>query len=215
MELTDNKDGTYSFKQPNGKVSVEAKFVKCSSLAFSDLDVVAWYHEHTDYVISHGLMKGIGDNLFAPEATVSRAQMVTVLWNMRGQPVVNFYMTYSDVSEGSWYAEAVRWATSEGIASGYGNGKFGPNDPISREQMAVMIYHYEQKYGDGGFTGDWMYRLSFTDLDQISDWAFEAVAWCNMHDVISGKPDNLYDPKGPAKRSEVAAILRSYLTQEE
>ena len=215
VELTDNKDGTYTFRQPAGKVTVEAAFVKCSSLAFTDLDLDAWYHDHIDYVLSHGLMQGIGDNRFAPDVTVSRAQMVTVLWNLRGQPVVNFYMTYSDVTEGTWYAEAVRWATSEGIVSGYGNGAFGPNDPISREQMAAMIYHYEQKYGDGGFTGNWMYRLPFTDLDQISDWAFESVAWCNMHDVISGKSDNLFDPKGFAKRSEMAAILRKYLTQTE
>ena len=216
VELTDNKDGTtYTFQQPAGQVTVEAAFVKCSSLAFGDLDLDAWYHEHTDYVLSHGLMQGIGDNRFAPDVTVSRAQMVTVLWNLRGQPVVNFYMTYSDVTEGTWYAEAVRWATSEGIVSGYGNGAFGPNDPISREQMAAMIYHYEQTYGDGGFTGNWMYRLPFSDLDQISDWAFESVAWCDMHDVISGKSETIFDPKGYAKRSEMAAILTKYLTQAE
>ena len=80
--------------------------------------------------------------------------------------------------------------------------------------MAVMIYRYEQKYGDGGFTGNWMYRLPFTDLDQISDWAFESVAWCNMDEVITGKDGNLFDPKSSAIRSEIAAILKRYLTRE-
>ena len=214
VELTDNGDGTYSFTMPYGQVTVAAEFVKCGSLDFTDLDTKAWYHDYTDYVIAHGLMQGTGNNIFAPAGTVNRAQMVMVLWNMSGKPVVNYYMTYSDVSEDAWYSEAVRWATSEGIVGGYGNGKFGPNDSITREQMAVMLYRYEQKYGDGGFTGDWMYRLPFTDLDQISDWAFEAVAWCNMEGVITGKDNNVFDPKGFAKRSEMAAILTRYLTQD-
>ena len=155
-------------------------------------------------------MNGIGGGLFEPGGTVSRAQMVTVLWNMSGKPVVNYYMTYSDVTENVWYSEAVRWATSEGIASGYGNGNFGPGDPITREQMAVMIYHYEQKCGSGGFTGDWMYRLPFTDLDKLSDWAFESVAWCNMKGIIVSTGNNIFAPKGLAKRSEAAAILTHY-----
>ena len=214
VAVTDNGDGTYTFTMPYGKVTVKAAFVKCGSLSFADLDVGAWYHDYTDYVINHGLMRGTG-GLFEPGGTVTRAQMVTVLWNMRGKPVVNYYMTYSDVSEGVWYSEAVRWATSEGIAKGYGNGKFGPNDPISREQMAAMMYRYEQKYGDGGFTGDWMYRLPFTDLDRISDWAFEAVAWCNMRGVITGKGNGVFDPKGPAKRGELAAILTRYCGEDD
>lgn len=214
VELTDNGDGTYTFTMPYSQVTVDAEFVKCGSLDFNDLDASAWYHDYTDYVIAHGLMQGTGGGLFAPDGTVNRAQMVTVLWNMSGKPVVNYYMTYSDVSEEAWYAEPIRWATSEGIAAGYGGGLFGPNDPISREQMAAMMYRYEQKYGEGGFTGDWMYRLPFTDLDQISDWAFEAVAWCNMKGVMSGKDDDIFDPKGPAKRSELAAVLTRFCGEE-
>ncbi len=215
VKLTDNGDGTWIFVQPAGRVTVTAEFVPCLSLGFTDLDTGAWYHDYTDYVIAHGLMQGIGGGQFAPDGTVSRAQMVTVLWNMSDKPVVNYYMTYSDVSEEAWYAEAVRWAAREGIAGGYGDRSFGPDDPITREQMAAMIYRYEQKYGDGGFTGDWVYRLPFTDLDKISDWAVEAVAWCNMEGVITGKDDNLFDPRGPAKRSEMAAILTRYCDEDD
>ena len=129
---------------------------------------------------------------------------------MSGKPVVNYYMTYSDVSEEAWFAEPIRWATSENIAEGYGGGLFGPDDPISREQMAAMIYHYEQKYGSGGFTGNWMYRLPFSDLNKLSDWAVEAVAWCNLHGIITGKDSGIFDPHGPAKRSEMAAVLTRF-----
>ncbi len=215
IALTDNGDGTYTFVMPDGGVTVKAVFnceggENCQSRKFTDLDVKAWYHDYTDYVIGCGLMHGVGGKLFDPNGAVTRAQMVTVLWNMSGDPVVNYYMTYSDVSESAWYAEAIRWATSEGVVDGYGNGLFGPNDPITREQMTTMIYRYEQKYGDGGFTGDWMYRLPFKDLDQISDWAFEAVAWCNMKGIITGKDGNRVDPKGSAKRCEMAAVLTRY-----
>ncbi len=212
VALKDNQDGTYTFTMPAGTVSVETTFVKCTTVSFPDLDPTAWYHEHTDYVISHGLMNGNEKGLFEPNGTVTRAQMVTLLWNLKGKPVVNFYMTYSDVSEETWYAEAIRWATSEGIVSGCGDGSFGPADTITREQMAVMLYNYKKKYGDGGFTGAWMYRLPFEDLDQISDWAFEAVAWCNMKGIITGKGNDLFDPKGQATRAEMAAILTQYLT---
>ena len=214
VALQDNQDGTYTFTMHKGAASVQATFVKCSTLSFPDLDPTAWYHEHTDYVISHGLMNGNEKGLFEPNGTVTRAQMVTLLWNLKGKPVVNFYMTYSDVSEETWYAEAIRWATSEGIVSGCGDGSFGPADTITREQMATMIYQYEKKYGDGGFTGTWMFRMPFNDLDQISEWAYEGVAWCYMNQVISGKSADLFDPQGIATRTEMAAILTQYLTLE-
>ncbi len=214
IALKNNQDGTYTFTMPAGTVSVETTFVKCTTVSFPDLDSTAWYHEHTDYVISHGLMNGNEKGLFEPNGTVTRAQMVTLLWNLKGKPVVNFYMTYSDVSEENWYAEAIRWATSEGIVSGCGDGSFGPNDTITREQMATMIYQYEKKYGDGGFTGNWMFRMPFNDLDQVSEWAYEGVAWCYMRDVITGKDNDLMDPKGHATRAEMAAILTQYLKKD-
>ncbi len=215
VALTDNGDGTYTFKMPYGGVTVKAVFKclggeNCPGRKFADLDVNAWYHEYTDYVLAHDLMHGISVDRFLPEDTVTRAQMVMVLWNMSGSPVVNYYMTYSDVSEGAWYAEAIRWAASEEIAGGYGNNRFGPDDPITREQMAAMLYRYEQEYGQGGFTGDWMYRLPFTDLDKMSDWAIEAVAWCNMNGVIKGRDSGVFDPRGYARRNEMAAVLMRY-----
>lgn len=98
-----------------------------------------------------------------------------------------------------WYAETIRWV---------------PSDIITQGQMAVLLCRYEKKCGDGGFTGAWMYRLPFEDLDQISDWAFKAVARCNRKGIITGKGDNLFDPKGHAARVEMAAILMNYLKQQ-
>ncbi len=217
IHVIDNGDGTYSFTMPSSGVVVSAEFKltvcdggdNCPSRAFPDLDVKAWYHEYTDYVIETKLMQGSG-GLFKPNGTLTRAEMVTVLWNMNGRGVVNYLMTYGDVSEEDWYAEAIRWATSEGVVDGYDNGNFGPNDKITREQMAKMLYNYEKKYGDGGFTGEWMFPLPFADTAKINDWAYEAVAWCYMNGVINGKDGNVFDPAGNALRCELAKVLTVY-----
>lgn len=99
--------------------------------------------------------------------------------------------------------------------SGYDNSSFGPTDTITREQMAAMLYNYEVKFGAGGFTGAWMFRLPFTALTEISEWAYEGVAWCYMKDVITGKSTDLFDPKEKATRAEIAAILTQYLKLDE
>ncbi len=218
VTVTDNGDGTYTFTMPQGGVTVEAAFKlkpcdggeACPSRKFTDLDANAWYHEYTDYVITADLMRGIGGGLFDPDGTVERAQMVTVLWHMQGDPVVNFAMAYSDVAEDDWYAEAVRWAASEGIAGGYGDGMFGPTDPITREQMATMLYRYAKQYGGSGFDAGEPYELPFADAAKVSDWAVEASVWCSRKGILTGKEHNLLDPFGTAKRCEMAAILMRY-----
>ena len=215
VALKNNGDGTYSFTMPNTGVTVTAVFKcaggkACPSRKFTDLDANAWYHEYTDYVITANLMRGIGGGLFDPDGTVQRAQMVTVLWHMQGDPVVNYAMAYSDVAEDDWYAEAIRWATSEGVAGGYGNGMFGPTDPITREQMAAMLYRYAKQYGGNGFDAGEPYELPFADAAKVSGWAQEAVSWCSMENILTGKDNNLLDPAGTAKRCEMAAILMRY-----
>lgn len=182
----------------------------CPSRAFTDLDTSLWYHEATDYVLENGLMNGVGNNLFDPNGTTSRAMIVTILWRLEGEPVVNYLMQFEDVAAETWYTEAVRWAASEGIVNGYSDTAFGPNDPITREQLATILYRYEQ-YKGGGFTGAWMFLLDYTDRDKVSDWAYEAMCWTTMHGVINGKGDGILDPKGSAKRCEAAQMLMNYL----
>ena len=176
---------------------------------YVDLDENAWYAEAVDYVISEGLMTGISADEFAPNGQVTRAAMVQILWAMAGKPVVNYLMDFEDVSQDAWYAEAVRWAVSEGIASGVAEKVFAPDAAITREQLAVMLYRVEQKSG-GGFTGLWMFNLDYADADAISEWAYEAMCWCTMKGVLSGRDDGTLDPQGTAARSECAQMLMKY-----
>ncbi len=185
----------------------------CPIHAFSDISTTAWYHDGVHYCIENGLMKGASATLFAPNADATRATIVTILWRLQGSPVVNYAMSYEDVEQNVWYTEAVRWAASEGIAIGYGNGRFGPNDPTTREQLATMLYRYEQKYGGGGFTGEWMFLLDFTDRGEVSDWAYEAMCWMTMNHVIEGKGNKVLDPQGKATRAEVATAIARYIMQ--
>ena len=182
---------------------------KDPSEVYVDLDEDAWYAEAVDYVIAEGLMTGISEDEFAPAGVVTRASMVQMLWAMAGKPVVNYAMDFEDVSQDAWYAEAVRWAVSEGIAAGVSEDEFAPNAAITREQLAVMLYRVEQKNG-GGFTGLWMFDLDFADADAVSEWAYEAMCWCTMKGIISGRDTGDLDPQGTAVRSECAQMLMQY-----
>ena len=222
LKVTSRGNDRYSFVMPDSKVTIEASFVLkgadctggdgCLSEQFSDLDTSLWYHKATDYVLSKGLMNGVGGGKFDPNGTTSRAMIVTILWRLEGEPVVNYLMRFEDVAAETWYTEAVRWAASEGIVTGYSDLAFGPNDAITREQLATILYRYEQ-YKGGGFTGAWMFLLDFADRDKVSDWAYEAMCWTTMHGVINGKGDGILDPKGNAKRCEGAQMLMNYLNK--
>jgi len=181
----------------------------CPMYPYTDLDRSQWYHDGIHYCIENGLMQGIAADLFSPGGTTTRAMIVTILWRLDGSPVVDYAMDFEDVAADQWYTEAIRWAASEGIVEGYGNGKFGTNDAITREQLAAILYRYEQSLG-GGFQGLWMYMLDYADVTEVSEWAFEAVCWMNMNGIVTGKPGKLIDPKGFATRAEAAAMLQRY-----
>jgi len=154
-------------------------------------------------------MKGYSDGTFQPDTAATRAVIVAALWQLEGKPVVNYAMTFEDVAQDAWYAEAVRWAASVGVVEGYSDEAFGPEDSITREQLAAILYRYEQHRG-GGFKGSWMFRMDYTDLADVSDWAYEAMCWCTMNPIIEGKPGKLLDPKGTAARAQAAAMLHRY-----
>lgn len=202
-QVLSGKDGSYTFTMPSVPVTVKAEFIRCPSLAFPDLDADAWYHLYTDEVITKGLMSGFEDGTFRPENTTTRAELVTVLWNLEKTPQVDFLIPFSDVKEGAWYAEAIRWAASEEIINGYEDGTFRPDDLISRQEMAAIIYRYE----GGALTEDDAITLPYTDENAISTWAREAVAWCTMKGIIQGKDQGRFDPAGMTRRNELAAVL--------
>jgi len=176
----------------------------------TDLDPGAWYYDAVDYVLKNELMSGVGGGLFAPGARMNRAMIVTILWNLEGKPTVDHDMSFADIPADSWYAQAVRWAASEGIVSGYSTDRFAPDDSLTREQIAAILYSYT-KYKGSGFIGAWMFRLDFPDIADISEWAYEPLCWMTMKEIMSGKDGGILDPKGFASRAETAQILMRFL----
>ena len=211
VAFTDAGNGKYTFSMPSSPVNVAVSFRPESDTDLPFLDVAqdSWYYDAVSYVYRHGLMAGTSDTIFAPNANLTRAMMATVLWAMEGSPVVNYAMTYTDVSGDAWYTEAVRWATSEGVVSGVGDGRFSPDSPITREQMAVMLYAYAVHKGYDT-SHDGAAARSFHDYDAISDWARTAMERVVDAGMIGGKPGNILDPGGTATRAEVATILMRF-----
>ncbi len=161
-----------------------------------------WSREAVLRVSERGIMNGTGGGLFEPERTVSRAMAATVLYRLAGSPGTTGETAFSDIGDGLYYTEAVAWALGEGIVNGYGNGRFGPDDPVTREQLVTMIWRYEgEPAADGGILTEHL------DFDRVSPWAEEAFAWTLGEGVIRGKGNGQLDPAGFATRGELAQIL--------
>ena len=211
ISLTKVSDTRYTFTMPRSAVTISAAFAEeqlVSSLPFTDVSVDDWFYDMVEYVYDNGIMTGTSGTTFEPNATLTRAMMATVLWAMEGSPVVNYAMAYTDVDSDDWFAEAVRWATSEGVVNGVGDNAYAPNDPLTREQMAVMLYAYAvyKGYDTAASTA----AESFSDSGEISGWALTAMNWAVDNGLLGGKPGNLLDPTGSATRAEIATILRNF-----
>lgn len=176
---------------------------------FVDVEESDWYYEAVDYVFQRDLMNGTDSTHFTPDGTSSRAMVATILWRMAGEPQVDYAMQFADVPVSGWYTEAVRWAASEGIVTGYSATKFGPDDPVTREQFAAMLYRYAQTLGEG-FTGSWSFPLDFPDAADVSDYAYEALCWLTMQNVIQGMEDGNLHPQGTATRAQLATMLMRF-----
>ena len=212
LEVTDEGDGVYSFKMPAGWVEIEVSFREIAvELPFTDVPEGAWYADAAAYVYEHGLMAGTSATAFSPDATTSRSMIATILWRMAGSPVVNYAMDYTDVAQGQWYSEAIRWAASEGIVGGYGNGLFGTNDPITREQFAVMLYRFAQEQGYDVSIGENTNILSYTDVADLSEYAISAMQWAVGAGIINGTGDgSTLSPQGQATRAQAAVMLMRF-----
>lgn len=185
----------------------------CPISEFTDADANAWYHDGVHFVLENKLMSGYGDGKFGPADYTSRAMVAQILWNMEGKPASSYEMNYTDVASDAWYANAIRWATEKGVVTGYGDGKFGPDDNITREQLAEIIYRYAQSKGQG-FTGAWMFNLDYEDAASVSDSASEAMHWMVMKGIIKGQTDKTLAPKSFASRAEIATMIMRYATLE-
>jgi len=178
-------------------------------LPFKDVSRNNWYFDSVSFASANGLFSGISDTSFAPDTSMTRAMLVTVLWRMEKEPIAKKDCEFKDVIASSWYASAVAWASEKGLVSGFGNGNFGAEDVITREQMAVILMNYAKYKGyEVSSTVD---IQSFGDSASISTWASDAMKWANAQKLISGTGDNLLTPKGEATRSQVAAILMRFI----
>ena len=174
--------------------------------SFSDVSRDSWYREAVDFVYDRGLMGGTSSTSFEPNTTTSRGMIVTILWRLEGRPEVSGEVTYEDVADTAYYAEAVQWASSTDIASGYGRGQFGPDDPITREQLAAMLY----RYAGTPKIEDAVDRTDFADAGQVSSYAEDAIAWAVSEGLIAGTDERLLDPQGSATRAQAAVILMRF-----
>lgn len=215
LALTDKGGGKYTFTMPGRSVTIKATFAPqtcdggadCPCRAFSDLDISQWYHEAADYVLRNKLMEGDQNGLFRPNDTLTRAQLAQILYNRAGRPAVTGGSAFTDVSSNAWYASAVTWAAERGIVDGCGDGTFRPNDNITREQLAVMLWRYA-----GSPAAE--KRLRFTDADQASGYALDALRWAAESGVMSGYGDGRLKPKGLATRAQAAQMLKNLLETE-
>ena len=154
-------------------------------------------------------MVGIGENTFAPNDASTRAMIVAILWRMEGSPEAGASINYDDVKTGDWYAEAVRWADEEDVVAGYGNGLFGPNDPITRQQLAAILWRYMgSPVSDGSLS-------AFVDEKEISGWALPAMTWAVEQGLMVGDDGNRLNPQGQATRAEAATMLMHFCAYRE
>ena len=218
VEVTQNPDGTYTFTQPDGKVTITVTFrcdggELCPGHHLTDVSKDAWYHAAVDYVVKQGIMEGMSETEFSPNTEVTRAQAVQILYNLEGQPTVDGDNEFTDVF--GWYEAAVTWAAQTGVATGYGDGTFQPGDSITRQEFAQMLYNYAKYKGyDLTAEGD---LSQFPDSGSVADWAEAAMRWANGNELINGHDDGTIDAAGTAIRAQAASILMKFdqnLTEE-
>ena len=174
---------------------------------FTDVSDTAWYSDAVQYVYEHDMMVGTSSTKFSPDSPTSRGMIVTILHRLEGLPSATG-TAFSDVPAGQWYTDAVAWASANNIVNGYGNGKFGPNDPITREQMAAILYHYaEYKEYDTSITGS---AITFADGEQVSAYAVDAVNWAIGVGLLQGVGNNKLSPASGATRAQTATILMRF-----
>ena len=203
----------FTFTMPGGKVTVEASFVReggqpqVPQTTFADVPASAWYYDAVEYVYENGLMSGVSGGRFAPNDTLTRAMLVQTLYAMEGRPAAAS-AGFADVASGDWYASAVNWAAANGVVSGVSETGFGPNNALTREQLALILYRFAQYKGyDVTGTSD---LAAYADGSSVSNWAAEAMGWAVDAGLISGVGGNQIAPTGTASRAQVAQILMNF-----
>ena len=215
IDLKDKGEGKFTFEMPKGDVEIEVSFAQIEDETvkanFADVAADAWYADAVQYVYENGMMSGTSETTFSPDVTTTRGMIVTILYRLEGSPDLsneNLGYPYADVDANAYYADAVYWARQNGIVSGMSAEQFAPNNAITREQMAAILYRYAQFKGyDVSAKAD----LSvYTDAAQVSTYATDAMAWANGAQLITGTSQATLTPAGNAIRAQVATILMRF-----
>ena len=208
ITLYEDSDGKNGYKSDNASSkTISISGSNSSGTGYSDVSSGTWYSDAVVYVTRKGYMSGVGSNRFAPNYIVTRATIAQILYAREGKPSVKGNGGFSDISSGKWYAGAVAWAASKKIVSGYSNGKFGPDDPVTRQQMAAILYQYA-KYKKLSTTASG--NLSkYKDSGEVASYAVTPMKWAVGKGIISGTNRGL-EPKGTATRAQIAVILQAF-----
>lgn len=202
------KADTYYFYMPDQYVSVSAVFTgKYTSLPFNDVSYGDWYYDAVQFVYSKGIMDGVDYYKFAPNGTITRGMIVTMLWRMAGEPFEMPVTSFTDVEIGRYYTTAVAWACRNGIADGMGETKFGPNDAITREELVTLMYRYAQYFGHSCIGTS---IEGFADAGSVSSYAYNAMCWAYKAGVVTGTTGSRLNPQGTASRAEAAQMIMSF-----
>lgn len=197
-----------------GKVDVRpipANSDNCPSAGYKDVDLDSYYHEGVDYVVSRGIMIGRSATTFDPTASISRGDLMLVLYRLAGSPACGTATPFRDVHAGDYYAKAISWAHSNGIANGTSNTTFSPDAPTTREQMVAFLFRYtELVAGEQKISGD---LSRYTDNAKVSDYAVEPLTWATENGIINGYPDGTVNPQGYAQRAQIATVIMRLVTQ--
>ena len=211
VRVTENSDGTYTFTMPNGQVTITATFVETEEPVgepFLDVNEGDWFYDAVAYAYENGLMDGVGGNRFAPNSATTRAQLVTILYRLEGQPAVSGDLPFTDVEAGTWYTNAVVWAAQNGIVNGVGDDTFAPGNDLTREQLVTILYRYAESKGyDVSASAD---LAGYPDGEEIQAYAREAMAWAVAENIIQGMEDDTLKPAGNASRAQIATILMRF-----
>ena len=182
-----------------------------TSISFKDVKANDWFYTNVQYVVENKLMNGVAEDKFAPNDTLTRAMLVTVLYRNEGEPAVNKSIPFADVDMGAWYANAVSWAKQNGIVNGVTENEFAPDSNITREQIATIMFRYAQYKGYDVSVGENTNILSYDDFDSISEYAIAAMQYACGSGLMKGKTASTLNPKDNATRAEIAAVLYRFI----
>lgn len=200
-------EGSYTFEKVTAKHTIEAAFRKKVKNPFTDVTEDDWFYDAVIDLYEKGLMTGTAGDSFSPLMNTDRAAIVTILWRLEGMPSSGESSAFPDVPVVAWYAQAVAWAHKAGVVEGYDTGKFGPADPITREQLAAILW----RYAGSPTVLDYEGTGRFTDTEAISPWAAKAVTWALSEGILTGRGDGILDPTGKAARAEAAAMVERFI----